>query len=140
MTRAILMSILLAACKAGTVTEGDQTGLAKPVETDRSQPLPGEGAASPTTSAEPASASEHASPTDTPAAANTEPEDRWPETSTDPWAPTKTKEESVMATPALEDPANPEPTVDPLAPASTDPRAPLKPAKKPTKRIPTPIR
>jgi hypothetical protein len=126
--RLVLVSLLLATgCKAGELTDQSQTGLAKPVESqaDDRTPLPGEGAASPTSALE-----------DTPAPAKTEEEiDSWSETSTDPWAPTSQPDE-VTATPALPDQAEP----DPWAPTSTDPWAPAKQIDKTTKREKQPLR
>lgn len=121
--------LLVIGCKAGEVSTSDQPGLAKPVESDRSQPLPGEGAASPTTRAE--TPIEIAHPSDTPAAANTEADDPWPATSEDPWAPAMTKDESVIATPMLQEDKT---ETDPWAPASNDPWAPAAKTKKPIKK------
>ncbi len=147
---ATLLLVLAAGCKAGEVAEGDQRGFGKPIETDRSQPLPGEGAASPTTAPDPA---------DTPPTpANTEPAvegdpwtasdpwapaatkdtppvkdevDPWEPTSADPWTPTK--DESVTASPALRDEA------DPTAPARL-PKDTTQQKPTPAKRVPVPLR
>lgn len=124
--RLVLVSLLLAtSCKAGEVTDqAAPNAMSKPVESqaDDRAPLPGEGAASPTSAVE-----------DTPAPAKTEEVDTWSETSTDPWAPTSTPE-GVTATPALPDPSE----ADPWTTTSTDPWAPA--VDKTTKREKQPLR
>ena len=108
--------LLATACKAGEVSDGDQRGLAKPVESAE----PGAGAASPTPE----------DPADTPTPANTDPveEDPWTATSTDLWAPTATRD--VTASPGLDEP-------DPLAPGL--PKDTTQQRPRPTKRVSAPI-